>query len=443
MMIFRSNTVGLFLLFLVFASPAWAQSFDLSELLQPLTFPVLQRQSTTGLLQRRLQDVTAQIRNDCARTVTAPSSQKNWICLWPRIVDEFSDAALAIHRSSPDQRTLFTTLAAGLHPFDLDPDFTDRAHRFDVIAPRYLIALRLLRDAWPAVDAYLVQQRISSPLDSAMEPWLTSETSWSFALRIFKNFRCRDLEPACEEKSRLARYLRATLPLIADDPTLERVSRLDSSKPLRLKPLPTEPDTDREELGHLNPFMDSLLNGVFANANNGYLFLLQDPSDVETNIRQVSEYLNHVKDDASRPTRFAMRASGDVCKDIPEIVRLSLKERMPWSRAAQEFPSDCSALRGRTAMVDALDRDGMRYRFHLFHLRTVIGEFYGRNKDLDPKLLARGRYERRLVDVLKVIREVRTFPTPFSEPKNEPARLRWTRPLLEEFYDLVDRLEHE
>lgn len=433
--------VFLILFFIGLAPNAQASDFDLAQLLRPLTFPLLKRQSSTGLLQVRLQDVTAQIRTECANFVAPLTPEREWLCQWPRIVEEFDTAASFISRSSPDQQKLVSTLAAGLHPFEIDLDQTSFDYRFDVIAPRYLIALRLMRDVWPSVQDHLRHRQSSSPLDLSMEPWLTSETSWSFAWRSYKSIRCRDLEPACDQRNQLARYLRATLPLISDDSNLERISQLDPAMPLRLTKLSENPGSLHAELGYLDPFMDALMTGVFANAANGYLFLLQDPSDTANNTRQIREYLNHVKADASRPTRNAMRASGDVCRDIPLLAQFSQADKMPWASSTRDFPSDCPTLRRRSPLVDVLDRDGMRYRFYLFHLRTVIAEFYAPNKNLDPILLAQGRNERRLVDILKVIREIRQLRSPFIEPKDEPQRLKWTRPLLEELYELVDQLE--
>ena len=285
---------------LILVSGGFASAADmpgLEDLLQPVAYPVLTSPVPSSSVQARLQNIYTYIMSYCSTSPRAGDDvlERQWVCLFPAVLAEFDAVASKLARGSSDPQHLLLTLAAGIHPNDLFTGFDQKLGEpaFDVQFARYLLAHRMLRELWPEVEATLIANRkFQAPTDYFLEPWITTETTWAFALRAARRLNCQ-VPDQCALKQKLLRFLRASLDRINEDPDLKAKTEVDPWVAYRLSLGPEGGDPAARPV-------DALIGAALENRTGAYLFLPHDASDLEGGIKQIHEYLVHLNEELGR-----------------------------------------------------------------------------------------------------------------------------------------------
>jgi hypothetical protein len=435
------------LVFLIFiggqASAIAAQVPDLSELLSPVAYPLLTAQVPKQSMQFRLQMASQFVEKLCARTIPT-NDETAWICLWPKAIKELDLIGTTLTGESPDANNLFLTLAARLHPDSLFKSFDSQEDlTFDALYARYLIANRMLRELWPSVERRLIREgQFQDPIDRFIEPWLTTETPWSFAWRSMIGIRCGGDQKACELRAKLARFLRGSLNLIDEDSVLTRVSSLDLNAPL----YPQLKSSDLRSLGDDQSInndlrINDLLQAALENQPRGYAFVLRDLSDLRAGIFQYEEYFHNIENDSKIKLAIANEPKPQLCQNWP-LMQNQLKQiglnfvRIPDGLLA------CAEDDDRVKMAYHLEATGSLYRYNYFEIRSAIFFLYPSNRAnrLDPRRIRLKQLERSLRNELLVINLMRAFHLPELNPSEDEEKISWTKMMLMDFYKVITEL---
>lgn len=433
------------LLLLLLGGPtpaAAAQVPDLSELLAPVVYPLLTAQVPKQSLQFRLQMASQFLGKLCSQT-TDTSDETAWICLWPKAIEELDFVGTVLTSESPDPSNLFLTLAARLHPDSLFVSFDNQDNwTFDALYARYLIAHRMLRELWPSVERRLMREgQFQGPVDRFIEPWLTTETPWSFAWRAMIRIRCGGDQGACELKAKLARFLHASLNLIDEDSVLTKMSNLNLMAPLyfQLKQDPQSLGDDQSIKKDVR--INDLLQAVFDNTPNGYAFVQRDLSDFRTGIFQYQTYLQNVANDSKIKLAIANTPTPQLCQNWPVMQNQLRKIGLNFAHVPDGLLT-CAEGDDRVKMVHQLEINGSLYRYNFFEIRTTIFSLYPTNRSdgLDRRQIQLRQLERSLRDELQVIHLMRDFHLPELNPLEDEEKISWTKPMLTHFYKVITEL---
>jgi hypothetical protein len=411
----------------------------LRDLLQHVRYPILSSRVPAVSMQARLQAIYGQVANYCSTKFEVGDNRfrRQWVCLFPNVLEEFDTVATILARGSSDPQRLLLTLAAGIHPNDMFATFDQAADEpaFDVLFARYLLAQRMLRELWPEVEAFLIANgKFQTPTDYFFEPWITAETPWAFAVRAVQRLNCQ-VPDQCALKQKLLSFLRVSLDWLDADPNLKARTAVDPSTAYRLSAGIANDPAARP--------IDSLIGAVLENRSAAYLFLAHDRSDLEGSFKQINEYLSHLNEDSIGLATLIV-PSDKVCVDIPRLLQISLDK--PWKLLS--VPSPCDENNARRKLVQSLEFNGLLYRFNFFHLREVITYFYPNNRHRTPLQDSANQRRRAEFEAFSTIRALRILVANSGNNRalvsrrenrwKEPEGYSWAKPLISYLHDLFD-----
>lgn len=411
-------------------APAWGrdeipQTVDLTELIQPLEYPVMSAQVPLKSMQRRLQDVTYFVEAYCQNPSNNNPQTVAWACLWPQVVQEFDRVSTILAKNSPDRARMLQTLAAGLHPYDLLAHRNPELQNFDAYVGRYLISLRLLFDLWMPVRNLIAKQKFSTIYDQFLSNWLVAENPWDFAVKM-------QADSAFKQN----------LILIADDKELRELMKLQHDGPLpdaTKSNFPIQPGHDFKFVdGHMDNILESILFG-----KGKYLFFARDYSDFENGVKQIKSYLANVERDTQQIPPKVLYSNNNLCNEMKELKEISSQFQLPWAKALNKTSESCDQLGDRVKVASHLESDEMLLRFNLFHMRTILQRFFLSNQDLDAQVIKQRQAERAFRFILKNIKDYQNRAVNTRNYRSEPQYIKnvdWPKTMMLYLEDILTDL---
>lgn len=414
------------------ATAATAQVPDLQALLRAPVLPLSGAAVPEGSLQERFQRLSGEIAAVCRKSSVDESMGNRELalaCLWPRVAAELDETTSALSKTSPDPRRLFLTLAARLHPADF---FTPAVLRegavgFDALFARYLMAHRMVRDVWPAVEDVLRARRLlHEPEDRLVEPWLTTATPWSFALGALRRYSCNGPEIECAAKKAFGEVVVKAVALIEEDEALASVTRLSPADFALAGPSSAAQDPREADL-----LMHDLLRGLFEGASGNYVFFARDSGDPAGLARQIRVYLDAREGDSARPLAAVVAPSGDFCADFARL----------GAPVARGIGCAGTGEEARVRVAGALQARGDLYRFGFAQLRATLAMVARANVGLSSARISARQRERAMRDALEALGAIRRIRFPGTKTMTADEARRAARPLVIYLYDMIDGTE--
>lgn len=318
-------------------------------------------------------------------------------CSLPRLHAELGSTGQTLLHDSLDPSHLMLNLGGLLHRIDTMSFFSRDEDTFNTVFPRHLIAARLLRELWPAIDFRAIGG--GQPEDNWIVPALTARTPYSYLLDVSRSYACPGTPYSCEMKKRQLFALQSVLNAIDNDK--EYASLLERIRAA------TAASAPERRIGRINM---QILRGFSGEAGSNVL-VFHGGDESRFQELSIAEYLRYVNEDARAPIYDLGEFTGSPCHDIQQGLKLFRQELGKHiDGELQCLESGDTLLTVSGAAWESMRAQGLLWRFNFFQVRALSAKLFLNLHGMEQKALQRHQIHEILEDVELVRQQMKSIP---------------------------------